>query len=127
MKEQIQDLEIHLKAIQTKSNDLQNALDNSQQQEKRLQEQLNENRNSFDKWEEKYLRIYDKWQECEVRYQHLKIIEDKYQQIQLFLSNLGSFIGSYNKESYPAPQKTENFPEEQDLFGTPKPPQKLRN
>lgn len=80
---------------------LQASVEIYQKHEKRLQEQLNEalkgNENQIVKWEEKYFRMYDKWQECENRIRELRKYEEKHAQMQNLLNNLGNFIGNpYN-------------------------------
>jgi hypothetical protein len=45
------------------------------------------------KWEEKYFRMYDKWQECENKIIELKKFEEKHHQMQHLLANLGNFMG----------------------------------
>lgn len=77
---------------------MQTNVDIYQKQEKKLQEQLHDALKSTEsqvaKWEEKYFKMYDKWQESEANIRELKKFEDKYQQMQSLLSNLGSFMGS---------------------------------
>lgn len=74
-----------------------------QKQEKRLQEQLHEalkgTESQVAKWEEKYFRMYDKWQESEMRVSELKKFEEKHHQMQSLLANLGTFMGG----SFPSP------------------------
>jgi chromosome segregation ATPase len=69
-----------------------------QAQEKKLQEQLHEALKSTEgqvaKWEEKYFKMYDKWQESETRIRELKKFEEKHQQVQSLLANLSSFMGA---------------------------------
>lgn len=76
---------------------LQASVDLYQRQEKRLQEQLHEalkgTESQIIKWEEKYFRMYDKWQESENRIRELKKFEEKHLQMQSLLSNLGNFMG----------------------------------
>lgn len=77
---------------------LQSHVDLYQKQEKRLQEQLHEalkgTESQVAKWEEKYFRMYDKWQESENRIRDLKKFEEKHQQMQSLLANLGTFMGA---------------------------------
>ncbi|WP_068471440.1 hypothetical protein [Candidatus Protochlamydia phocaeensis] len=81
---------------------LQASIDNYQKQEKRLQEQLHDALKGTEiqvtKWEEKYFRMYDKWQESENRVRELRKIEEKHHQMQSLLANLGTFMGT----SFPA-------------------------
>lgn len=76
---------------------LQTHIDTYQKQENRMQEQLHEalkaTENQVSKWEEKYFRMYEKWQESEGRVRELKKIEEKHYQMQNFLTNLGTFMG----------------------------------
>lgn len=75
-----------------------------QKQEKRLQEQLHEalkgTESQIIKWEEKYFRMYDKWQESENKVRELKKFEEKHLQMQSLLANLGNFMGgAFNPSS----------------------------
>lgn len=76
---------------------LQAGLDLYQRQEKRLQEQLHEslkgNESQIAKWEEKYFRMCDKWQESENRVRELRKFEEKHLQMQSLIANLGNFMG----------------------------------
>lgn len=69
---------------------LQSSIDHFQKQEKRLQDQLHE---ALKGWEDKYFRMYDKWQESENRVKELQKFEEKHLQMQNLLSNLGNFMG----------------------------------
>jgi chromosome segregation ATPase len=80
---------------------LQASLDIYQKQEKCLQDQLHSalkgTESQVSKWEEKYFRMYDKWQESENRIRELKKFEEKHHQMQSLIANLGSFMGgSFN-------------------------------
>lgn len=44
------------------------------------------------KWEEKYFRLYDKFQEGEIRYRELKKVEERFMQMQAIFANMGSPI-----------------------------------
>lgn len=44
------------------------------------------------KWEEKYLQMYAKWQQSESEIKELKLIEEKHEQMQTMLSNLGMIL-----------------------------------
>lgn len=101
--EQVNGLQLHLidqermlESGKLHINDLQNSLEISIKQEKRLQEQLHEalkaNENQASKWEEKYFRMYDKWQETETQLRDLKKLEEKHQQMQALLANIGNFM-----------------------------------
>ena len=77
---------------------LQASVDLYQRQEKRLQEQLHDalkgTESQVAKWEEKYFRMYDKWQESETKIRELKKFEEKHLQMQNLFANLGNFMGS---------------------------------
>ncbi len=85
-------------ALKSQINQLQANMDIYQKQEKRLQDQLHEalkgTESQVTKWEEKYFRMYDKWQESENRIRELKKFEEKHHQMQSLLANLGSFMGT---------------------------------
>jgi chromosome segregation ATPase len=83
---------------------LQASLDMYQKQEKCLQDQLHSalkgTESQVSKWEEKYFRMYDKWQESENRIRELKKFEEKHHQMQSLIANLGNFMGgSFNHHS----------------------------
>lgn len=84
---------------------LQASVDLYQKQEKRLQEQLHEalkgTESQIVKWEEKYFRMYDKWQESENRVRELKNFEEKHIQMQSMLANFGKFMGGPIHSSQP--------------------------
>lgn len=77
---------------------LQASVDLYQRQEKRLQEQLHDalkgTESQVAKWEEKYFRMYDKWQESENKIRELKKFEEKHLQMQHLFANLGNFMGN---------------------------------
>lgn len=97
-KNQLDELQSNLNAAQTKIQEIQTTMDVKNSQERRLQEQLQETikyaESQVSKWEEKYLRIYEKLQETENRNRELKLIEEKHSQMQALLSNLGNVIGA---------------------------------
>jgi chromosome segregation ATPase len=76
---------------------LQASVDLYQRQEKRLQDQLHDalkgTESQVTKWEEKYFRMYDKWQESENKIRELRKFEEKHHQMQNLLANLGNFMG----------------------------------
>ncbi len=85
---------------------LQASVELYQRQEKRLQEQLHDalkgTESQITKWEEKYFRMYDKWQESENKIRELKKFEEKHLQMQSLLANLGNFMGSsFNAANVP--------------------------
>lgn len=103
-------------------------------QEKKLHEALKGLESQAAKWEEKYFRMYDKWQESESRIQELKKFEEKHYQMQNLLVNLGHFMDTPPNvnsltsggrlpvfemhQEDPAPSITTQEPEEKyDLFG----------
>lgn len=136
---------------------LQASVDLYQRQEKRLQEQLHEalkgTESQIIKWEEKYFRMYDKWQESENRIRELKKFEEKHLQMQSLLANLGNFMGGAFNPTNPMfhpgqeiaerpiarpfsfdtpltenpsqePSKPPSQEEKYDLFGLQQPPEK---
>ena len=48
------------------------------------------------KWEDKYFRLHDKWQDAETRIQELKKYEEKHNQLQAILGNFGAVLQSPN-------------------------------
>ena len=134
---------------------LQASLDIYQKQEKCLQDQLHSalkgTESQVTKWEEKYFRMYDKWQESENRIRELKKFEEKHHQMQSLIANLGSFMGgSFSNhsalfhpgqeagerpprpvsfdpplpEDFSSPLKTASHEEKYDLFGMRQPQDK---
>ncbi len=85
---------------------LQASIEIYQKQEKRLQDQLHDALKGTDgqvaKWEEKYFQMYEKWQESETKIRDLRKYEEKHQQMQSLLSNLGNFMGtpSYSNNAH---------------------------
>lgn len=81
-----------------KIGDMESQLQERQQQETRLQQLLNESIKSAEsqvsRWEEKYLHLYDKWQQSEQKGKELKKFEQKYKQMAALLSDLGTHITS---------------------------------
>lgn len=102
-KEQLADLQTSLEQTKAKMSEMQNSFDQQQQQEKKHQEQLHEtirfSESQIVKWEEKYLKTYEK----------LKAMEEKQQQMQNLLSNLGNVMGSYSMPQTP-PQIAKTSP-----------------
>ena len=92
------DCQLQLDSSRVQIGHLQTNVDLYQKQEKKLQDQLHEalkmTENQVSKWEEKYFAMYDKWQEAETRIKDLQKLEEKHQQLQSVLSNLGSFMGT---------------------------------
>ena len=89
-KVQISELQASLNQMKTKMMEMQNSFDLQIQQEKKHQEQLHEtvrfSEGQIVKWEEKYLKTYDK----------LKVLEEKQHQMQALLSSLGNVISSHS-------------------------------
>lgn len=108
---------------------LQSTVDHFQKQEKRLQDQLNETLKSSEsqikKWEEKYFHMYDKWQESENKIRDLKLIEEKYNQMQNMVANLGNFMGRPH-EPFLEKSTSNDDDEKYDLFGMPQPHEKYK-
>lgn len=90
---------------------LQANVDLYQRQEKRLQEQLHDalkgTESQVAKWEEKYFRMYDKWQDTENKIRELKKFEEKHHQMQHLLANLGNFMGGSFIPATGAPQSVQ--------------------
>lgn len=94
----LQDLQNNLNQTRSRTIEQQQTIEAQFQQEKRLQDQLIEASRSTEtivtKWEEKYFKVYEKWQENEIRLRDLKKLEEKYNQMQALLSNIGGLFGS---------------------------------
>jgi chromosome segregation ATPase len=92
-----QELQRDLDQIRMRSAEQQTALDGHVQAERRLQEKLQEAARSADttaaKWEDKYFKIYEKWQNNEMRLKELKKLEEKHAQMQALLTSFGSLFG----------------------------------
>lgn len=61
------------------------------------------------KWEDKYSRLYDQFQEGELRYRELKKIEEKFVQMQLMLANISSVMGIHSPLTQP-PEENNSSP-----------------
>lgn len=96
-KNQVADLQQSLTHNKVKIAELQASLDVQGNQQKRMEDQMQEAIKSFEiqqaKWEEKYLGLYEKWQAAESRVRELEKLEEKHKQLQGLLSNLGNFMG----------------------------------
>lgn len=92
------ELQQQYELAKTQAGHLQNNIEMYQKQEKKLQEQLHDalkaTESQVAKWEEKYFKMYDKWQESEAAIRELKKFEEKHHQMQSLLTNLGTFMGS---------------------------------
>lgn len=71
------------------------------------------------KWEEKYFRLYDKYQEGEIRYRELKKVEEKFVQMQAMIANMGSFMGVHTPAVFMEKQDPSLPPSPYDFFGMP--------
>ncbi|MBA3957314.1 MAG: hypothetical protein H0X51_02805 [Parachlamydiaceae bacterium] len=102
LKEQVNDLQRAHTEAQTKIATLQQGVEIQQQHERRIQEQLKETAKNADaqaqKWEAKYFQLHDKWQETETTLNNLKAIEERHNQMQMLLTNLGSIITPMPKQ-----------------------------
>lgn len=92
----INELQAQQAVSKAKLTDLQESLERLTQQERRLQEQLQDTTQSCDaqvkKWEEKYFALVDKWQVADSRNKELEQLENKHKQMQAMFANLGSFL-----------------------------------
>lgn len=104
--QQIQQMRGELAESQNLAIMSQQKLNALQIREKNLQDQLlsreQEIENLNQSWEGKYSQVYDKWQETENYYKHLKSLEDKYHQAQSAVSSLYTLFGS----SQPTPSNS---------------------
>lgn len=132
-----------LNSNKSKLNELTRSLELQQQQEKKMQVLLNETMKSVEnqatKWEEKYFRIYDKWQSAESRIKELQKLEEEYKKLHGLMSNLGNYFGGPTSTTPAAAPPTipsldrpiaasvsavsSQPPSGQDLFGLPGPRQ----
>lgn len=97
-KSQLDDFQNTYTQLKTKNAELETRLEIQIQQEKRLQDHLQETlKNSeaqLQKWEEKYFQTYEKFQAHEARIRELEKVEEKHHQLQALFSNLGSVLGT---------------------------------
>lgn len=95
---QILELQNHINQSRLKISELQTSLEIESQHQKRLQEQLAENLKLAEiqraSWEEKYLKIYEKWQESESQIRSFKLLEERYQHLQQVFANAGNVLSS---------------------------------
>lgn len=107
---QISDLQNALNVCKSKIVDIQNQMDQQTQQDKQLQERLQDTIKltevQLSKWEEKYFNLCGKLQEVEIRNKELVAIEEKYYQMQTLFANLGTMMSSPVSFSSPAPAPT---------------------
>lgn len=93
-KNQITDLQASLNQFKLKMNETQIAFEQQLQQEKKNQDQLHETvrfaETQVVKWEEKYLKAYEK----------LKVLEEKQQQMQSLFASLGNVMGGTQQFIY---------------------------
>lgn len=94
----LSDVHGSIAGYKSKITDLQSRLEQRQQQEKRLQDLLNESIKSaesqINKWEKKFFYVQEQLQDTEIRVQEYQRREEKYQQLEKLLSNLGNFMGN---------------------------------
>jgi small-conductance mechanosensitive channel len=99
-----------------KINSLQAKLESQVAQEQHLQDEITEinkaNEIQTRKWDEKHAQMFNRIQEVEARNAELRALEEKYTQMQLLLTNLGSIAGTpivheniLQKHSTPAPKE----------------------
>ena len=111
-KKHVQDLEQNLAHATGKIHDMQNALENQSQHEKRLQEQLNESLNpSKAKWQNgrrNISRCMKNGRRLNFAIKNSRDLKEKYHQLQSLLSNVGNFVGIAQGPMIhsPVPQKT---------------------
>lgn len=98
LKVQVNESHAQLNQARVQIGEMKTVLETQSLQDKRLQEQLQENARAaevaINRLEEKYFKAYEKWQEAEGRIRELKKLEEKYNQMQAWLANLGSLIGN---------------------------------
>lgn len=98
----------NLSEAKSKLSNTQHSLDLQLQHEKHLQEQLQERLHNAEtqikKWEEKYFQMYEKWQEADAVSKSLRNMEEKYNQMQALLGNLGTLLATPHA-STPIPQQ----------------------
>jgi chromosome segregation ATPase len=106
-RQQAHDLQHQQVQSQIRMAELQASLDIHIQQEQRLQDQLTEVVRTYDsqvkKWEQKYFEMQDRWQATELRKKELEKLEEKHQQMQALLANLGNVLGGAAPPSPPLP------------------------
>lgn len=110
----LQEIQIALNQSRMKNGEIQSSLDLQLLQEKRLQEQLQESIRSAEalasRWEGKYFAISEKWQESESKVRELSKLEEKYNQLQSLLANLGTVLGTPLNYNQPSPIVRESSP-----------------
>lgn len=93
---QIEELQQILQASKVRIAELHASCEIYEQQQKRMQEQLQEAIKAYEsqqaKWEEKYFAVYEKWQNAEGRIKDLEKMEERYKQLQGLFSNVGNFL-----------------------------------
>lgn len=91
-------LESQLDNQREKVTNLEQLLNNQHEKEREFQNLLNETIKNCDakvsKWEEKYFHLYNKWQAQESCLKDYQKLEERYNQMQTLLANLGNFIGN---------------------------------
>lgn len=111
----IQELKRLLDEQQAQCISLQKILDSQTQNEKKLQNNLQELiRNSdlqLKRWEEKYFQLHEKWQHAENRLHSMRSLESKQHQILHLLATLESLINNVSH-----PEVSKSIPVENSLF-----------
>lgn len=94
--QQLQELQSDLDQARTQAAEQQSTADGLLQQVRRLQDQLQDAARSAEivatRWEEKYFKTYEKWQENEMRLKGFRKFEEKYLQMQALLTSFGSLF-----------------------------------
>lgn len=110
--------------------ELQTSVDLHSQQQKKIEEKLQEAARQGEaqlaKFEEKYFALYEKWQAAETRNKELEKVEEKQKHLRGVLSNF--FTQEAPKENPSSTLFTEEKPSKSfpNLFDPPKPPPKMR-
>jgi chromosome segregation ATPase len=115
--------------------ELQTGLEFHQQQQKRLQEQLQEASKAAlvqqENWDQKYLAIFEKAKVAESRLHELEKLEEKQKHLQGLLANMGSFLGpsipSILAHEIEGKEPSHHFLDQKKLDDKPKPYQDLFN
>ncbi len=116
---QIAKLQDDLSVAKGKTAETLAALETHQGQIQKIQDQIGV-------WEEKYFRTYERLQDAEAQNRELKKIEEKHQQLQLLLNNLGGMLGqpvglTQPQIRSPMPQAEASPPRKKTVLPLPKP------
>lgn len=97
-RQKILDVQAQLTESKLKVTELQNTLEVELQHHKRSHDKMNDSlhhlESQLEKWEKKYFQLHERWQEGEEHNQKLRRIEEKYNEMQSLLNQLGSLIGN---------------------------------